>query len=249
MIVVNSPNNPGTSVLVAPTISSASPTLTRGTDILIVGDEVYEHMVYDGARHESLARNAGARRAEHRHRLVRQDLPRDGLEGRLRAGAARDQRRDPPRPSVHRVHRQQPVQHALAEFLREPARYEGLPSFFTAKRDLFRSALADTPLDLLPCRGSYFQLARYDRGQRRVSAGLCAAAGDGDRRRRHSAVGVLSGRDRSSRDPLLLRQARRHAACRGRAIAPAASSRSPRIVTPPGHSPGAASATRFATAP
>ena len=38
-----------------------------------------------------------------------------------------------------------------------------LPSFFTAKRDLFRTALADTPLDLLPCRGSYFQLARYDR--------------------------------------------------------------------------------------
>ena len=59
-------------------------------------------------------------------------------------------------------------------------------------------------------------------GQRCVSAGLCAAAGDGDRRRRHSAVGVLSGRNRPSRDPLLLRQARRDVACRGRAIAPAA---------------------------
>jgi methionine aminotransferase len=53
------------------------------------------------------------------------------------------------------------VQHALAEFLREPARYEILPAFFTAKRDLLRAALAATPLELLPCRGSYFQLARY----------------------------------------------------------------------------------------
>jgi len=56
-----------------------------------------------------------------------------------------------------------PMQHALAEFLREPERYETLPAFFTAKRDLLRSALAGTPLELLPCRGSYFQLARYDR--------------------------------------------------------------------------------------
>jgi len=55
------------------------------------------------------------------------------------------------------------VQHGLAGFLGEPARYEGLPAFFTAKRDLLRSALEDTPLDLLPCRGSYFQLATYAR--------------------------------------------------------------------------------------
>jgi len=55
------------------------------------------------------------------------------------------------------------VQHGLAEFLGDPARYEGLPAFFTAKRDLLRAALAETPLDLLPCRGSYFQLATYTR--------------------------------------------------------------------------------------
>jgi methionine aminotransferase len=55
------------------------------------------------------------------------------------------------------------VQHALAEFLREPARYETLPAFFAAKRDLLREALATTVLELLPCRGSYFLLARYAR--------------------------------------------------------------------------------------
>jgi methionine aminotransferase len=56
-----------------------------------------------------------------------------------------------------------PMQHALAGFLDDPARYESLPRFFMAKRDLFREKLAGVPLDLLPCAGSYFQLATYSR--------------------------------------------------------------------------------------
>ena len=70
---------------------------------------------------------------------------------------------------IRRVHQftvftvNSPAQHGLARFLSEPARYETLPAFFTAKRDLLRSALADTAFDLLPCRGSYFQLATYGR--------------------------------------------------------------------------------------
>ena len=55
-----------------------------------------------------------------------------------------------------------PMQHALARFLAEPARYEALPGFFARKRDLLRDALAGTGFELLPCAGSYFQLARYD---------------------------------------------------------------------------------------
>ena len=55
------------------------------------------------------------------------------------------------------------MQLALARFLGDPQRYEALPGFFARKRDLFRALLADVPLDLLPCAGSYFQLARYGR--------------------------------------------------------------------------------------
>jgi len=55
-----------------------------------------------------------------------------------------------------------PMQHALAQFLAEPARYEALPGFFARKRGLLRDALAGTGFELLPCAGSYFQLARYD---------------------------------------------------------------------------------------
>ena len=55
------------------------------------------------------------------------------------------------------------AQHGLAAFLQDPSRYESLPTFFAAKRELLRSLLAATPLTLLPCAGSYFQLARYER--------------------------------------------------------------------------------------
>jgi methionine aminotransferase len=162
MIVVNSPNNPGASVL-SPEDLERFAALTRGTDILIVSDEVYEHMVYDGARHESLARNT---------ELVERSIVIGSFGKTFHATGWKVGYALAPRAisaEIRRVHQftvftvNSAVQHALAEFLRDPARYETLPAFFTAKRDLFRSALADTPLDLLPCRGSYFQLAHYDR--------------------------------------------------------------------------------------
>ena len=58
MILINTPNNPGTSVFSAGDLAQLAQ-ITQGTSIIVVSDEVYEHMVYDGARHEGLARNAG----------------------------------------------------------------------------------------------------------------------------------------------------------------------------------------------
>jgi len=162
MIVVNSPNNPGASVLSSDDLMRFA-ALTRGTDILIVSDEVYEHMVYDGARHESLARDS---------ELSRRSIVIGSFGKTFHATGWKVGYALAPRAisaEIRRVHQftvftvNSPVQHALAEFLREPERYETLPAFFTAKRDLLHSALADTPLELLACRGSYFQLARYDR--------------------------------------------------------------------------------------
>ena len=114
--------------------------------------------------HCSLAAARGARGAQRGHRLVRQDVPRHRLEGRLRAGAAGDHRGDPPRPPVHGIHRQQ----------RRAARARGVPRRSVALRDaaglLLRQA-RPAALDarelrrstLLPCAGSYFQLATYER--------------------------------------------------------------------------------------
>jgi methionine aminotransferase len=162
MILVNTPNNPGTSVLSADDCAQLA-ALTRGTGIVVVSDEVYEHMVYDGARHESLARH---------DELARRSVVIGSFGKTFHATGWKVGYALAPRAisaEIRRVHQftvftvHSPTQHALADFLREPERYEALPQFFARKRDLLRAALAATPLELLPCAGSYFQLARYDR--------------------------------------------------------------------------------------
>lgn len=162
LILINTPNNPGTSVLSASDRAELA-AITRPTDIVILSDEVYEHMVYDGARHESLSRDG---------ELAARSVVIGSFGKTFHATGWKVGYALAPKAltaEIRRVHQftvfavNTPIQHALAEFLREPARYEDLPAFFTAKRDLLRSALASTPLELLPCAGSYFQLARYDR--------------------------------------------------------------------------------------
>jgi len=162
MILVNTPNNPGTGILSADDLRQFAE-VTRGTNIVVVSDEVYEHMVFDGAQHESLARH---------DELAARSVVIGSFGKTFHATGWKVGYALAPREitaEIRRVHQftvftvNSAVQHGLAEFLREPARYEGLPAFFTAKRDLLRAALADTPLDLLPCRGSYFQLATYAR--------------------------------------------------------------------------------------
>jgi methionine aminotransferase len=162
LILVNTPNNPGTSVLTAADCAELA-AVTRGTGIVVVADEVYEHMVYDGARHESLARH---------DELAARSVVIGSFGKTFHATGWKVGYALAPAEvtaEIRRVHQftvftvNSPVQHALAEFLREPARYEALPAFFARKRDLLRAALATTPLTLLPCAGSYFLLARYDR--------------------------------------------------------------------------------------
>ena len=169
MILVNTPNNPGTGILSADDLRQFAE-VTRGTDIVIVSDEVYEHMVYDSARHESLARH---------DELAARSVVIGSFGKTFHAtGWKVGYALAPPEitAEIRRVHQftvftvNSAVQHGLAEFLRDPARYEGLPAFFTAKRDLLRTALANTPLELLPCRGSYFQLATYARISREPAA-------------------------------------------------------------------------------
>jgi methionine aminotransferase len=162
LIVVNTPNNPGTGILSAEDLRQFA-AVTRGTDIVIVSDEVYEHMVYDGLRHESLARSDELAARSVVVGSFGKTFHATGWKVGYTLAPARIT------AEIRRVHQftvftvNSAVQHGLAGFLDLPARYEGLPAFFTAKRDLLRQMLADSPLELLPCRGSYFQLATYAR--------------------------------------------------------------------------------------
>ena len=161
-ILLNTPNNPGTSVLTAADVAELA-AIVRATRIVVISDEVYEHMVYDGARHESLARHAELAARSVVIGSFGKTFHATGWKvGYALAPAALT-------AEIRRVHQftvftvNSPVQHALAAFLADASRYEALPQFFARKRDLFRALLADVPLDLLPCAGSYFQLARYGR--------------------------------------------------------------------------------------
>jgi len=162
LILVNSPNNPGTSILHATDLRELAD-VTRGTSIAVVSDEAYEHMVYDGARHESLARSV---------ELAARSVVIGSFGKTFHATGWKVGYALAPRDlsaEIRRVHQfnvftvNAPVQHALADFLREPSHYEGLPQFFAPKRDLLADALRASPLTPLPCQGSYFLLARYDR--------------------------------------------------------------------------------------
>jgi len=160
LIIVNTPNNPGTSVL-SPADVALLESVTRDRDIVVVSDEVYEHMVYDGARHHSIAKSTELAARS----VVIGSFGKTFHATGWKIGYALAQ--PDLTAEIRRVHQfmvftvNAPVQHALAEFLREPARYEALPAFFERKRELLRDVLATTPLELLPCAGSYFQLARY----------------------------------------------------------------------------------------
>jgi methionine aminotransferase len=162
LVIVNTPNNPGTSVLDAAELDALAATV-RDLDLIVLSDEVYEHMVYDGRRHLSVA---GHPELAARSVVV-------GSFGKTfhATGWKVGYALAPPdiTAEIRRVHQftvftvNAPVQHALAEFLRVAARYEDLPAFFSRKRDLLCNALGATLLDPLPCGGSYFLLARYDR--------------------------------------------------------------------------------------
>jgi methionine aminotransferase len=161
LLLLNTPNNPGTSVL-TPDDRDALAAITRATPIVVVSDEVYEHMVYDGAAHMSLAGHAELAQRS----VVIGSFGKTFHATGWKVGYALAHADIT--AEIRRVHQftvftvNSAVQHALAGFLADPSRYELLPAFFAAKRALLQSMLAATPLTPLPSAGSYFQLATYE---------------------------------------------------------------------------------------
>jgi methionine aminotransferase len=125
--------------------------------VLVISDEVYEHMVYDGQQHQSVARFAGlAERAFIVSSFGKTYHVTGWKVGYVAAPAALT-------AEFRKVHQfnvftvNTPMQHALAAYMQDPAPYLQLPAFYGAKRDLFRAGLAATQFRLLPCEGTYFQ--------------------------------------------------------------------------------------------
>lgn len=160
LIMINSPHNPTGSVLRAADLDALA-AIVRGTGILILSDEVYEHMVYDGARHESASRHPElAARAFVISSFGKTYHVTGWKVGYVAAPAAMT-------AEFRKVHQfnvftvNTPVQHGLAHYMEDPAPYLELASFYQHKRDLFRAGLAGTRFRLLPSDGTYFQCVDY----------------------------------------------------------------------------------------
>ncbi len=160
MIIVNSPHNPTGSLLTAADLDRLAG-LVRGTDIVILSDEVYEHIVFDGERHASLCAHAELAMRSIVVSSFGKTYHITGWKIGYVVGPAAlmAEFRKVHQFNVFTVHA--PSQLAIAEYMQDASRHLGLAAFYQAKRDHFRQLMAATPFTLLPCRGTYFQLARY----------------------------------------------------------------------------------------
>ncbi|RMA62285.1 methionine aminotransferase [Acidovorax sp. 100] len=155
-ILINSPHNPSATIWTAEEMRQLE-ALLAPTDILLISDEVYEHMVFDGVEHQSAARfPVLAARAFIVSSFGKTFHVTGWKVGTVAAPAALT-------AEFRKVHQfnvftvNTPVQHGLAAYLQDPTPYLQLPAFYQAKRDLFREGLAGSRFKLLPSTGSYFQ--------------------------------------------------------------------------------------------
>jgi methionine aminotransferase len=160
MIIVNSPHNPTGSILRSADLDALA-AIVAGTDILVLSDEVYEHMVFDGEQHASVSRHPVlAERAFVISSFGKTYHVTGWKVGYVAAPAPlMVEFRKVPQNNVFTVNT--PMQHAIAGYMADPAPYLALPAFYQNKRDLFRAGLAGSRFDLLPADGTYFQCVRY----------------------------------------------------------------------------------------
>lgn len=160
MIIINTPHNPSGQVFNADDLEMLA-ALTRNTDIVILSDEVYEHIVFDGQRHHGMATHP---QLAERSVIVSSFGKTFHVTGWrvgycLAPAALMDE--------ICKVHQflmfsaDTPMQYAFADYMRDPQTYLTLAAFYQRKRDLMQSLLADSPFKLLPSSGSFFLLASY----------------------------------------------------------------------------------------
>ena len=155
-IIINTPHNPSATVWSEQDMLSLQ-TLLAPTNVLLISDEVYEHMVFDGQPHQSAARFPGlAARAFIVSSFGKTYHVTGWKVGYVAAPASL-------MAEFRKVHQfnvftvNTPMQHGLAQYMANPAPHLSLPAFYQRKRELFRQGLQATRFKLLPCQGSYFQ--------------------------------------------------------------------------------------------
>ena len=159
MIVINSPHNPTGSILYEDDLKQLEE-LTKGTDIIVLSDEVYEHIIF-GKQHQSVCRFP---------ELASRSLLIGSFGKTFHATGWKTGFVLAPEnlmKEFRKIHQfmvfavNTPMQYAIAEYLQDSVHYKNLGNFFREKRDFFVSGLKNSRFKILPSYGTYFQLLDY----------------------------------------------------------------------------------------
>ncbi len=160
MIIINTPHNPTGTILRREDMLKLQD-LVSGTEIMILSDEVYEHLIYDGLEHQSIARFPGLAERSFLVASFGKTFHSTGWKMGYCAGPSSLMK------EFRKVHQfnvfsvNHPVQKALATYLENSEHYLSLPTFFQAKRDLFLDAIKGSKFSFKPSSGTYFQLLDF----------------------------------------------------------------------------------------
>ena len=172
LVIVNTPHNPSGTVWTADELARFA-ALLAPTRALVLSDEVYEHMVFDGVAHASVS---GLPELAERSVVVSSFGKTFHVTGWKVGYVAAPA---PLMREFRKVHQfnvftvNAPMQHGIAAFLADPSHWQSLAPFYQAKRDRFRAGLATTPLKLLPCEGTYFQCVEYSALSDKTDLAFC----------------------------------------------------------------------------
>lgn len=160
MIIINSPHNP-TGATIKETDMERLSQIVKGTDLLVLSDEVYEHLIFDGQIHQSACKYPELAQRSFIMGSFGKTFHATGWKTGYCLAPAEMMRR------FRMVHQfvvfavNTPVQHAIAEYLDNEEHYLGLPAFYQQKRDYFLEAILKSAFKPIPCQGTYFQLLDY----------------------------------------------------------------------------------------
>jgi methionine aminotransferase len=162
MIIINNPNNPAGKILKENDIQELI-AIVKDTSILILSDEVYENIVFDGKPHLSICQYP---ELKERSLLVASFGKLFHVTGWKVGYCAAPENLTAEFRKVHQFNVfsvNTPMQLALAEYMKNPDHYNGLSKFFQEKRDFLRQGLSNTSFELLDCEGTYFQALKYNK--------------------------------------------------------------------------------------
>ena len=162
MIIINTPHNPTGTILDQEDLVALE-NLVSKHDLILLSDEVYEHLIYDGAQHQSVLRFPKLFERSLAVYSFGKTFHTTGWKMGYILGPEYLMK------EFKNIHQWNVfcvnsfLQYALAEHLQNPNHYESLPGFFQKKRDHLTDALKGSPLKAMPSKGTYFQLYDYTR--------------------------------------------------------------------------------------